>query len=280
MEEKERGEWSVLKKLFAVVLALLLLAGCQKAQNTPPAASSADTSSAGSAAPSVTPALDSSAGEEAPVSSGGVISREVKDKNGALLMSLSVERPDLSGSLAGDALAQAEQYYDGIFEQEADWWDEVEEWARSDHETAPEGVLQPYAVQEDYRIAGEGDNYVSIVRTEYSYTGGAHGNQITYCEVFRKSDGKHLTLDMLFDTADYQEMLTGKLAVLAEENAAEGDYYENAGVLAVETFDPTAFYLSDEGMTFVYIPYSLAPYAAGTQFLTLPYAELPGFRMP
>lgn len=247
-----------MKRLWLLFgLMLVLLTGCANTKQDP----SASQPSAESAAE-------------------GVIEETYTGEDGTVLLTVSVVRLDVSDWLDGAAKEQVMQYYDQLYAQERLNWEEMADFAATEYDSLSSGRFRGYSVQEDYQIAGQNDAYLSIVRIRNSYMGGVHDEQSIYCEVFRRSDGVRFTLEMLFPEEADRENLVEQLAEQAEKRAAEGGYYEDAGELAAETFDPTAFYLTEEGITFVYACYSLAPYAAGPQFFTVPYAELTGFAAP
>lgn len=110
------------------------------------------------------------------------------------------------------------------------------------------------------------DNYVFTV---YSDTGGAHGLQATKTFSFGKT-GEQVALDDLFTNgiqglgtiADYvkKELLKREFADrawISEGAAPSKDNYQN-------------FVVEDEGVTFIFDPYQVAPYAAGKQMVTIP----------
>ncbi len=110
------------------------------------------------------------------------------------------------------------------------------------------------------------DAYVFDITT---YTGGAHGLQVTRTFSFNK-DGRALTLADLFTNGEaglktispfVQSELTKKAISdakwIAEGAAANAENYQN-------------FVISDAGVTFIFDPYQVAAYAAGTQNILVP----------
>ena len=108
------------------------------------------------------------------------------------------------------------------------------------------------------------------------YTGGAHPNNWPETWVFDMATGQRLGLDDVF--ADPAEALA-EIAPLVR-----ADLRKTLGQMALDDMlDPGTtptpdnyadFVLSDEGVTFLFAPYQVAPYAAGEQAVTLPYAGL------
>lgn len=139
--------------------------------------------------------------------------------------------------------------------------------------------------------------------TDYSYTGGAHGMSSETCLVFNMKTGDRVSLDDIFRD-DSRDILTSLLTRHAKDgktgndtavkdgngtpaakdaDSDDADLTDNAGTgsisdyLLVTEVEPTEnFTVDDEGVTFVYNPYEIAAYAAGTVRLTLTWDELDG----
>ena len=138
--------------------------------------------------------------------------------------------------------------------------------------------------------------------TDYSYTGGAHGMSSETCLVFNMKTGDRVSLDDIFRD-DSRDILTSLLTRHAKDGKTENDTAvkdgngtpavqkagsddaetDNAGTghvadyLLVTEVEPTEnFTVDDEGVTFVYNPYEIAAYAAGTVRIMLPWDELEG----
>ena len=126
--------------------------------------------------------------------------------------------------------------------------------------------------------------------TDYSYTGGAHGMNSETCLVFNMKTGDRVSLDDIFRD-DSRDILTSLLTRHAKDGKTGNDTAvkdgngtpavqkagsddaetDNAGAghvadyLLVTEVEPTEnFTVDDEGVTFVYNPYEIAAYAAGT----------------
>ena len=90
------------------------------------------------------------------------------------------------------------------------------------------------------------------VRT-YSYTGGAHGNSTNCVASLDLKNRRNITLECLFT-----ETAIGQIREMMV------DYLKDDYQLLNEEFDVTEnFYLSDQGVTFIYDPFEIAAYSYG-----------------
>ena len=117
---------------------------------------------------------------------------------------------------------------------------------------------------------------VSVRLHTMVYTGGAHPNNWPETWVFDMATGQRLGLEDVF--ADPVQALTD-IAPLVR-----ADLRRTLGRMALDDMlapgtTPTAknyedFVLTDQGITFLFAPYQVAPYAAGEQAVALPYKKL------
>ena len=114
-----------------------------------------------------------------------------------------------------------------------------------------------------------------IINLDY-YEGGAHGISQQLVMNFNTENGERLTLgDML--TEGYEQRLQPLLlkALMEKVKAGSEEQLREMGYLtAMDIFVPENFILQDDGITFIYNPYEIAPYAMGRTELTLDYGEL------
>lgn len=120
-------------------------------------------------------------------------------------------------------------------------------------------------------------NRISLLYTQYQYTGGAHGLQSTFCLVVDIKKNKVLQLSDLFRPG-YEKPLQQQLEaeLRRQYNIPEGEPLNGQNGLL---FDPeltisTNFYLTKDGIGFIYNPYAVAPYAAGEINLFLPFKRI------
>lgn len=145
----------------------------------------------------------------------------------------------------------------------------------------PEYGFNPYSAKFLYEIKRCDDQVISMVFTQYDYTGGAHGNSWKYGVTFDAATGERLHLEALSDdTAAFHQMLLNDLNAQAALPAYE-TYIFDEFVADIETSllkDSASWYFDRSGLSFISNPYVLGPYAAGTFEFNIPYADLSGLK--
>lgn len=117
-------------------------------------------------------------------------------------------------------------------------------------------------------------NYLSFCEQNYDYMGGAHGMPYWIGYTFDLQSGKQLYLSDIVanDEASVKDLVSGYFTEMYNENPDA--YWEDAiGYVYEYTMLESPFYLTKDGIVFWFEPYSLAPYAAGTQEILVPYSE-------
>jgi len=126
-----------------------------------------------------------------------------------------------------------------------------------------------------------GENIAAAVIDRDEYTGGAHGMATTMFANYDLATGARLTLDDVF-TPEGRAELAGAIRgeiVRMKKVAAWDELVDNECFNPVHEVGPTEnFGLTDTEITFFYNPYDIACYAAGATRVTLPLANLAGFR--
>lgn len=111
----------------------------------------------------------------------------------------------------------------------------------------------------------------------YSYMGGAHGNTVTLNRVYDMASQMPITLSNLF-TPDALDsvgvVLRNALAVQNECETIEQLAEKNIFFSAMEIEPNDNFLLDNKGLTWIYDPYEIAPYAYGAVSVSLPWSKL------
>ncbi len=116
------------------------------------------------------------------------------------------------------------------------------------------------------------DNMQSFLLTTYGYTGGAHGLDSEKGMTFNLSNGRQITENDLF-IREYKPELSRILTSHLQESVSE-DIYESLFIKAIE---PNGnFFVTPEGMTYIYNRYEIGPYVSGIVRVTVPWVELEG----
>ena len=157
-------------------------------------------------------------------------------------------------------------------------------YAREDYEMAADDTnytFEQYTGSFSYTVKRCDKQIISIVFSQYDYTGGAHGNPWKYGVNFDASTGDRLQLEALSsDYTDFYNLLLTNLNHQAMLPAYQ-DYIFSDFAADVETAllkDSAAWYLDSSGITFISNPYVLGSYAAGTFEFNIPYSELKGLK--
>lgn len=132
----------------------------------------------------------------------------------------------------------------------------------------------------EQELKGSVETYMGILLTyrtyKNEYSGGPHGMYTTEFINLNLNTIQPILLDELF-AEDYQETLTELLWYqLALDNGVETrDELEEMGYATTGELAPTEnFYISEDGITFYYNVYEIAPYSMGPTQITLSYDML------
>ena len=138
--------------------------------------------------------------------------------------------------------------------------------------------LPPYTLEVTWRVAAETDRLLSLIREEGSYAGGAHPNSSTTTLLWDKQTGREAPSTVLFPTAAAHPDLERRLC-----DALKAEKAERGGVeLTGETWScpkwkdvqlalaPSATKGDAGGVTALFSPYEVGPYAEGSYEITLP----------
>lgn len=161
-------------------------------------------------------------------------------------------------------------------------------------------TLYPAAV-EQYRYALEQgfpfNNYVlmyayeitcrscllSLYADRYEYTGGAHGLTARTGYTWEPALGKRMALSDLFVAGyDYNAVILPAVEAEARywQSTGEADYFDGLSENIRAYYSEENYYLSPGGVVIFYPLYTIAPYAAGIQTFTVPYALFMGGNAP
>jgi Deacetylase PdaC len=151
----------------------------------------------------------------------------------------------------------------------------------------------PWTMERKYETRSVIDGrYVSIVRGDYEYTGGAHPNSSSDTILWDKSAGKRISIRPFFaETADNGPTLKtirqGVIASLEAEKKKRGA--EGTDASAIEAIEPKLLKIGpvslapstedgkSSGLTFHYSPYAVGSYAEGEYVAFVPWETLKPF---
>jgi hypothetical protein len=182
--------------------------------------------------------------------------------------------------LAENCLAEGKAW---IAEQRA----EAEPEFKSDPELFRNGA---WTYERSYAVSSLiANRYVSVLRTDYSYTGGAHPNTDINTILWDDTQSKRISIRPFFtETADggpaMKAMVVGVLSALKAEKKARGiDDSDTDYVKSIEpsllkigavTLTPSTEAGKSAGLTFHYPPYAVGAYVEGQYTAFVPWQTL------
>ncbi len=182
---------------------------------------------------------------------------------------LQTELAKYNGEIRNAVHAQAEECF---------------EWAKSDYaDYKPEGDGSGdrsflYSADSKATVRRADDVALSILRTEFVNSGGAHPTTAFSSANFDPQTGKQLALgDVITDPERLPEVLQEKLLKEYDrETFFEPDKIADTireMMQKPDEYGEITFLLENGGVSFIFSQYTLAPYAAGPQTVTLTYKE-------
>lgn len=127
-----------------------------------------------------------------------------------------------------------------------------------------------------FKVEQHNGELVTVIFDQYYFTGGAHGNTIFANAVMDLRKGKTYNLTDFFNA----NPLASIQGPVREKLKTQIDFQDfiNDGTASLKDFE--IFSLNDSLITFYFTPYQVAPYAYGTQKVSLPLATLNDFKKP
>ena len=187
-------------------------------------------------------------------------------------------RPELSANILGEGKRWADRE-----RREAD-----REWQNS-----PELFRggQRWTLERDYAVVSVvADRYVSILRTDYTYTGGAHPNTTLETVLWDEQTKKRISIRPFFnDLSDNSramvEIQNAVISSLTAEKKERGTYdpSDNEWFKSLQpslfkigavVLEPSSEPGKSSGLTFHYSPYAVGPYAEGAYTAFVPWRIL------
>lgn len=135
----------------------------------------------------------------------------------------------------------------------------------------------------DYRIPYNQNGLVSIVLTEYQYSGGAHGSTVQTAYTFDLKTGKALSLfDLVKSGAESECRGTVDALVrkFIDTKVYSGELMELPDLPFKTVGETPNYYLSDDGVMIYFQQYEHFPYAAGIQEFRVDYLSLAQYLDP
>jgi len=118
------------------------------------------------------------------------------------------------------------------------------------------------------------ENFVQLLQSGYTFTGGAHGNGYFNCTLFSRETGEKLKLDDIISDIPKLTKIGDKY-FRKEAQLGPNDNLEEAGFWLPNSFElNNNFYFEKDKMIFFYNQYEIAPYVMGTIQIDIPMKEI------
>lgn len=138
----------------------------------------------------------------------------------------------------------------------------------------PSGIAGEYSFFVSIKAAPQVGNTVSVLVSRYEDTGGAHGNNTFSCATFDLSEKKQIFLKDIFEESA-RPLLKNLLRKNDPRRKSAGfSYAEGDGEIPLSPYATENFLMLPDGIMFIYPPYELDCYAAGTIRIFIPAAEI------
>ncbi|MBS6397294.1 MAG: DUF3298 domain-containing protein [Clostridiales bacterium] len=164
------------------------------------------------------------------------------------------------------------------------WWSEQEALILGQSEVYAAYVREDEGFQgEDYKYyiwesmetARSDSQAVSLIVYDSAYTGGAHGDYVYTGVTFDVRSGEKLELtDILEDAGGFRTEATDAIIRYLREHYSDGLFPEYEDTVRSMWENNPNWYLDAAGITFIFNPYEVGPYAMGAVFVTLPYGDM------
>jgi hypothetical protein len=128
----------------------------------------------------------------------------------------------------------------------------------------------------DLKVKANYPNYLSVLHTYTDYKGGAHANTLYTYFNYNPKTYQVITLDSLIKPEEMPKLKSVAEAIfrknenLAPHASLSEGYFFAEGLFSL----PATFTVTKEGIKFLYNPYEIKAYAAGTTELTVPFSKI------
>ena len=150
--------------------------------------------------------------------------------------------------------------------------DEYNNWSEGE---IPPGLMRCYCDITGHTETGY-KGYISYIMTREEYWGGAHPSTVNAVTSFDPETGCEITLDDIFKEGYEEELLAMLVDQLMKDERASTieELYDAGYYMDTDMYISQNFILGNEGVTFLYNRYEIAPYAKGDILITLDYETL------
>ena len=126
----------------------------------------------------------------------------------------------------------------------------------------------------DYTVATNDEQYISLVKHEETYIGGAHGSYLMTGTVWDAQTGAKLTLDDLLSGKEDEKAYLSEYLIEQLSDDAESLWEDYAQILVYSIYYDPNFYIEENKLIFIFNQYELGSYASGPRFPEIPLEKL------
>ncbi len=121
------------------------------------------------------------------------------------------------------------------------------------------------------------ETFIEVAFQEYSFNGGAHPNSYVQYMLFERETGKILKLnDIIADNSREKLRQIGEEEFKLDLNVSSfEEFWFEDGFKLNENFS-----ISQNGLSFIYVPYEIAAYCYGTIIFTIPFEKITNLLIP
>ena len=273
-----------MKKIFAAILiCLLLFAGCANGNSDTTTTASSTTKPTFPSTTSTKPTISPDQYAQQYLS-GAIryieIKEETRRSDGQLIHTITYPELRLAENLtsAQTEIAKDLKQYIGTFLDDAR---DGRSFAYDVLEKYEYTKMPPYEISLNLPVSREDAAVFSILSVISGFEGGAHGYQQCIGMNYDPQTGKRLTLDQVIVSGSDDTVYEMILNKLPESIEYYDDYQTIVKEMCFADLSSTNNWcLTQDGLSFVFDPYDLAGHSYGTIIVLFPYADLTDILLP
>jgi hypothetical protein len=185
----------------------------------------------------------------------------------------------LSAAQGGDLSSINEEIFNAANSQVESFKNDMESGDTAAEDNPEDWPVFVNELKGDYQVLlSQGNRFISIPFIFYYFTGGAHGNSFTLALNYDLENQSKLELKNIFKPGfDYVSFLSDYcIENIKKQNSQMGfepdeEWISEGASADEENFEN--FVLTDNELVIIFDPYEVAPYAAGSVFVRVPFEE-------
>lgn len=267
-----------MKKILIMTIAAMLalfLSACR--EEAPPAASPEPVTSphiiTAPELPSSTPTPEQKAEVESQAYDHGYY-----DDNNVLILKVSVELPEIKSGGTEEGRSMINEYYRNELEKNVTYAEtELYDMAINDKQNSDEtgSAFSESISEQRFETTLNNAGILSVCRF---YNSSDLSDVSAQGDTFNLYSGSRITVDELFTVPEqeFAKRLTENIVLQIKERSEYSDFrfFEDYAVYARDSFDKDNFYLTPEGIGFIYGLHTVAPPEMGVMRFVVPYEDI------